>query len=61
MNNVKIRASYGEMGDDNVGGYGDFDYLGGYTFNQGSAIIAVILSEVSTVRLSKVRLPVRLR
>lgn len=40
MNNVKIRASYGEMGDDNVGGYGDFDYLGGYTFNQGSAIIA---------------------
>lgn len=40
FSNLKIRFSYGEMGDDNVPGYGDFDYLGGYTFNNGSAIIS---------------------
>lgn len=40
FNNLKIRASFGQMGDDNVGGYGDFDYLGGYTFNKGRAIIS---------------------
>lgn len=40
FSSLKLRASYGEMGDDNVPGYGDFDYLGGYTFNQGSAIIS---------------------
>lgn len=39
FNNLKIRANYGEMGDDNVPGYGDFAYLGGYTFNQGSALL----------------------
>lgn len=38
--NLKLRASWGQMGDDNISGYGDFDYLGGYTFNQGYAIIA---------------------
>lgn len=40
FDNLKLRVSYGEMGDDNVPGYNDFDYLGGYTFNSGSAIIS---------------------
>ena len=40
FDDFKLRASYGEMGDDNVPGYNDFDYLGGYTFNSGSAIIS---------------------
>jgi len=35
--NLKIRASYGMMGDDNVGGlYPDFAYLEGYSYQKGS-------------------------
>lgn len=43
--NLKFRASWGQMGDDNIWGYGDFDYLGGYNFNSGAAIIAVTPSQ----------------
>ncbi|WEK37787.1 MAG: TonB-dependent receptor [Candidatus Pseudobacter hemicellulosilyticus] len=39
FNEVKLRASYGEMGDDNIAGYADYAYVGGYTFNQGAAVI----------------------
>ena len=38
LSNVKIRASYGEMGDDNVG-TADFDFLDGYTYAQGTSLI----------------------
>lgn len=35
--NLKLRASYGQMGDDNVGGlYPDFAYLDGYSYLSGS-------------------------
>lgn len=60
FSNLKIRFSYGEMGDDNVPGYGDFDYLGGYTFNNGSAIISKDPAGPSKAVSSRVRLPVRL-
>jgi TonB-linked SusC/RagA family outer membrane protein len=35
---VKLRASYGVLGDDNVG-IGSFDYLTGYNYNKGTTII----------------------
>lgn len=39
--NAKLRVSYGEMGDDNLGeAYPDFAYLPGYSYYQGSALIA---------------------
>jgi len=35
--NMKIRVSYGQMGDDNVGAlYPDYAYLDGYTYQMGS-------------------------
>jgi len=38
LTNVKFRASYGQMGDDNLGGlYPDFAYQSGYTYNVGSS------------------------
>ena len=36
--NLKLRVSYGEMGDDNVG-TADFDYLPGYTYGDGTSYI----------------------
>ena len=42
LNNVsdlKIRASYGLVGDDNVGGYNAFDYLSGYNYKNGGAVL----------------------
>jgi TonB-linked SusC/RagA family outer membrane protein len=40
FSNLKIRASYGEMGDDNLGDlYPDFAYLAGYTYKSGGALI----------------------
>ncbi len=38
LDNLKIRASYGVLGDDNIG-IGAFDYLTGYNYNQGVAIL----------------------
>jgi len=46
LDNLKFRASYGELGDDNID-IGAFDYLTGYNYNQGVAILdgeAVIAS-----------------
>ena len=39
FNDFKLRASYGLLGDDNVGGYNAFDYLGGYTYKNGGSVI----------------------
>jgi TonB-linked SusC/RagA family outer membrane protein len=39
FNDFKIRGSYGLVGDDNVSGYSDFDYLSGYTYKQGGSVI----------------------
>ena len=39
VNNFKLRASYGIVGDDNLGGYSPFDYLDGYTYSSGGAVI----------------------
>jgi TonB-linked SusC/RagA family outer membrane protein len=35
FDDLKIRASYGVVGDDNVDGYSAYDYLAGYTYNTG--------------------------
>lgn len=45
FNNLKIRASYGQMGDDMSAGswnniYPDYAYLGGYGFPSGNVILA---------------------
>src|SRR6218665_2195356 len=40
LSNAKIRFSYGELGDDNLGYYPDFAYLPGYNYNTGSSLIA---------------------
>ncbi len=45
LNNAKLRFSYGVMGDDLSAGefnniYPNFAYMGGYSFNQGTAIIS---------------------
>jgi TonB-linked SusC/RagA family outer membrane protein len=37
LTNVKLRASYGQMGDDNLGYYPDFAYLPGYNYNVGNS------------------------
>lgn len=39
VSNLKLRASYGEVGDDRLAGYGDYAYLEGYNYNQGTANI----------------------
>jgi TonB-linked SusC/RagA family outer membrane protein len=39
FNDLKIRTSYGLLGDDNVSGYGAFDYMSGYNYKTGGAII----------------------
>jgi len=39
LSNAKIRFSYGELGDDNLGYYPDFAYLPGYNYNTGSTLI----------------------
>nr|WP_294081585.1 TonB-dependent receptor [Proteiniphilum sp. UBA5384] len=39
FSDLKLRASYGLLGDDNVSGYNAFDYLGGYTYKNGGSVI----------------------
>jgi TonB-linked SusC/RagA family outer membrane protein len=39
FSDFKLRGSYGLVGDDAVGGYGDFDYLPGYNYKDGGAVI----------------------
>lgn len=39
FSDLKLRASYGLLGDDNVDGYNAFDYLGGYTYKNGGSVI----------------------
>ncbi len=34
FNDLKIRASYGLLGDDNVSGYNPFDYMSGYNYKR---------------------------
>ena len=36
---LKIRGSYGLVGDDNVDGYSAFDYMTGYDYKQGGGVI----------------------
>lgn len=38
LTDLKIRASYGELGDDNVPNLGPFDYIAGYNYNVGRSI-----------------------
>lgn len=39
VSNFKLRASYGILGDDNVGGYGAFGFMPGYNYGNGGAIL----------------------
>ncbi len=40
LTNFKLRFSYGEVGDDNLGSiYPNFAFLSGYSYNEGSALI----------------------
>lgn len=39
VNNLKLRASYGLVGDDGVGGYSPFDYMKGYNYKNGGATL----------------------
>ncbi len=39
ISDLKIRASYGLVGDDNVSGYSAFDYMKGYNFKNGGSVI----------------------
>lgn len=50
VDNLKLRASYGVMGDDNVSGYSAFDYLSGYNYNTGTAVMDGTVIETSSVR-----------
>src|SRR5690554_1209448 len=36
---LKLRASYGLLGDDNVSGYNAFDYMSGYSYKNGGSVI----------------------
>lgn len=39
FSDLKLRGSYGMLGDDNVSGYNAFDYMGGYTYKNGGSVI----------------------
>ncbi len=39
FSNLKIRGSYGVLGDDNVSDYSAFDYLPGYNYGDGGAVL----------------------
>ena len=39
FNDLKLRASYGLVGEDNVSNYSAFDYLTGYNYNNGGSVI----------------------
>lgn len=39
FNDLKIRGSYGLVGDDNVSGYAAFDYMSGYNYKDGGSVI----------------------
>ncbi|GAB6393777.1 MAG: SusC/RagA family TonB-linked outer membrane protein [Bacteroidales bacterium] len=39
FSDFKLRGSYGLVGDDDVSGYGDFDFLSGYNYKDGGAVI----------------------
>jgi len=39
LDDLKVRASYGVLGDDDIG-IGPYDYLPGYNYNQGNAILS---------------------
>ena len=36
---LKLRGSFGILGDDDVGGYAPFDYLAGYNYKSGGSVI----------------------
>jgi TonB-linked SusC/RagA family outer membrane protein len=39
LSDLKLRASYGLLGDDNVSGYSAFDYMSGYNYGNGGAVL----------------------
>ena len=39
FSNLKLKASYGVVGDESTSGYSAFDYLEGYNYNSGGAVL----------------------
>lgn len=39
VSDLKLRGSYGMMGDDNVSGYSAFDFMSGYNYKNGGSVI----------------------
>ena len=39
VSDIKFKVSYGAMGDESTSGYSAFDYLEGYTYNAGGAVL----------------------
>ena len=39
VSDIKFKVSYGAMGDESTSGYSAFDYLEGYTYNTGGAVL----------------------
>lgn len=39
FDDLKLRVSYGVLGDDNVGGYSAYDFMDGYNYNQGGTTL----------------------
>lgn len=50
VDNLKLRVSYGVLGDDNVSGYSPFAYLSGYNYNTGTAVLDGEAIAVTSVR-----------
>lgn len=50
VSNLKLRVSYGVMGDDNVWGYSPYDFLEGYNYGSGGAVLDGKWNIGSTVR-----------
>ncbi len=54
LNDVKLRVSYGKLGDDNVG-IGAFDYIVGYNYPTGPSILDGTRSEYIDAKQSGAR------
>lgn len=39
LSNLKLKVSYGVVGDENTSGYSPYDYLEGYNYNSGGAVL----------------------
>ncbi len=50
LTSLKLRASYGLLGDDNISGYNSFDYLNGYNYGTSGSVLGGTYVTGSTPR-----------